>query len=132
MKFGSLVVPLLILVVMWLVLVRPARRQQQRQRDLQQSIEPGDRVVLTSGFFGTVDHIDGSRVWIELAPGVVVEAARQAVVRREEPVPDGPDGSGAVDAPAEGPTSEPGGSGSEHLEHPDGHTEPPATDEKSD
>ena len=101
--YGSLLVPLLILVLMWAVLIRPARRQQQRQRQIQQDISPGDRVVLASGFFGTVDRIDGTRTWIELAPGVVVEVARQAVVRREEPGPEGDtDPETRIGQPADG------------------------------
>jgi preprotein translocase subunit YajC len=78
----GLVPPLLLvgmLVVFWLLVVRPGVRRERDRRQMQLALEPGDRVVLTSGFFGTVVSIDDDRADIELAPGTVVTVALGAV-----------------------------------------------------
>lgn len=73
-----------ILVLMWLVLLRPARKQQRAQQELIASLNVGDEVVLSSGIFGTIATLDDNRVGLEVAPGTVLTVARQAVVRRVE------------------------------------------------
>ncbi|GGF36175.1 hypothetical protein GCM10011519_07090 [Marmoricola endophyticus] len=85
---SSELTPLLLLVVLlvvfWLVVLRPARNQQRNQATLQRSLEVGDAVVLSAGIFGTVTALEESRVRLEIAPGTVIEVARQVVVRRVE------------------------------------------------
>ena len=45
----------------WVIVIRPARRQQSRVQRLQRSLAVGDRVVLSSGIFGTFVALeDGS------------------------------------------------------------------------
>lgn len=72
------------LVVFWLVVMAPARRQQKRVGQLQQELRPGDAVVISAGIFGTITSVDGNTVTLEVAPGTVLTVARQVVVRRQE------------------------------------------------
>jgi preprotein translocase subunit YajC len=78
--------PILLLVALmllfYLVVLRPARRQQSATAEIQRNLEVGDRVVLSAGIFGSVAGIDDARVQLEIAPGTVIEVARQVVVRR--------------------------------------------------
>ena len=73
--------PLLLLAAMlllfWLVVIRPARRQQSTVSELQRNLAVGDRVVLSAGIFGTIVELEDSRVRLEIAPGTVIEVARQ-------------------------------------------------------
>ncbi len=85
---AQLLVILLVFVLFWFVLMRPARNQQRRVQDLQQSLEVGDEVVLSSGIFGTIRSLDDGRVLLEVAPGTELTVARQAVVRHAEPLED--------------------------------------------
>lgn len=84
----SQITPLILLVVLilafYLIVLRPARTQQRNQAELQRSIEVGDKVVISAGVFGTVAGLEESRVRLEIAPGTVIEVARQVVVRRAE------------------------------------------------
>jgi len=75
----------LILAVFWLLLIRPAQRRNRDLATLQRSVGVGDRVMLSSGFYGTVRAIDDDLVRIELADGVVAEVARAAIHRVVEP-----------------------------------------------
>ena len=67
---AQLLVILLVLVLFWFVLMRPARNQQKRVQNLQRELEIGEEVVLSSGIFGTIRSLDDEgRVQIEVAPG---------------------------------------------------------------
>ena len=82
--------PLLaVVIIFWLVIVRPASRRQKQLQQLQASLTPGNRIVLASGLYGTVRALDDAKVSVEIADGVVVEVARGAVAAVE--APEGPE-----------------------------------------
>jgi len=75
------VLPLVgIALLFWLLIVRPASRRQQQLRSLQQSLEVGSEVVLAAGLYGVIRSLDDQRIGLEVADGVIVKAARGAVV----------------------------------------------------
>ena len=80
-----------VFLLIYLLMIRPGIRRNRELAALQGAIEPGDRVMLSSGFFGTVRSIGEESLEIELAEGVVVSVARGAVARRvESPVEETP------------------------------------------
>lgn len=81
---AQLLVILVAMLGFWAIVMRPARNQQRRVANLQSELEVGEEVMLSSGIFGTVHALSEGRVELELAPGIVVTVARQAVVRRVE------------------------------------------------
>lgn len=89
------IAPLLPLVaialVFWLLLVRPASRRQKDVARLQASLVPGDRVMLASGIFATLQSVEEDTVMAQIADGVVVQVARGAisvVEQRSDAAPD--------------------------------------------
>lgn len=88
----------LILLFFWIFLIRPQQRRQREVAAMQSAIGVGDKVMLTSGIFGTVVSLDDDRATVELAPGAVVEVMRAAIGRV-----DGPTAEQAADEqPADG------------------------------
>ena len=73
---------ILIAVVMYFLLIRPQRRRMQQQRELASAVEEGDEVMTTSGIYGFVTATEGDLIWLEIADGVDIRVARQAVSRR--------------------------------------------------
>ena len=74
------VLPILgIALVFWLLVIRPGVRRERERRSMQSSLAVGDRVILTSGFFGTIRTLHNDRAEIELAPGTTVTVALGAV-----------------------------------------------------
>jgi preprotein translocase subunit YajC len=66
---------------------RRQRRAAQQQQDLQSSLSVGDRVMTTSGLYGTIVSIsDPASIDLEIAPGVETTWLRAAV--REKVGPD--------------------------------------------
>ena len=86
--------PLVILVLAFvLLIVLPARQRkklQEQQRTLQESLTPGTPVMTTAGLHGTVVALGEGTVDLEIAPGVVVTFARQAVLEVRKPAVAGP------------------------------------------
>ena len=83
----QLLVIVLALVGFWAIVMRPARAQQRQVAQLQQDLAVGDEVIISAGVFGTIVALEGDTVKLEIAPGIVITAARQVVVRRA-PEPD--------------------------------------------
>jgi preprotein translocase subunit YajC len=112
--YAQLLVILAAMIGFWAIVMRPARNQQKRVQRLQEELEVGQEVVLSSGIFGTVRALTQGRVELEVAPGTVLTVARQVVVRRVSELED----STATDsdtAPEQGPgrpgSEDPGESG---------------------
>jgi preprotein translocase subunit YajC len=77
-----------ILALFWFMVVRPQQRRQREVTALQNSIEVGQRVMMSSGVFGTVVSITDDRARLEIAPGTVIEIARAAIAKVESPLTD--------------------------------------------
>lgn len=78
---------LLIAVVFWLLIIRPAQRRQSATLTMQKTVDVGDDVVLTSGIFGTVVELTDDHIGVEVAEGVTLRVLRGAIgskVRKDE------------------------------------------------
>ena len=77
--------PIVVLMLLaYLVYLRPARKRAQEVSAMQQSLSAGDDVMLTSGIFGRVQSVlgdDDATVTVEISPGVVVTVHRGAIGR---------------------------------------------------
>ncbi len=79
--WASLLPFVLIVLVFWFLVMRPARRQQQKLARTQSAVHVGSEVMLGSGIYGTVVSVGDETLELEVAPGTEVKVARQAVVR---------------------------------------------------
>jgi preprotein translocase subunit YajC len=71
----------LIILVFYLLVLRPARNRQKDFLRTQQSLSTGARVMLASGIYGDVADVRDDEVDLTIAPGVTITAARQAVAK---------------------------------------------------
>lgn len=83
-----------ILALFWFMVVRPQQRRQREVTALQSSIEVGQRVMMSSGIYGTVRAVTDDTARLEIAPGTEIQIARAAIARVVEP------DHGVVDGPA--------------------------------
>jgi len=92
----------LLVVAFFFLIVRPQRRQVAARRALIEALSVGDEVITAGGIYGTVRVIDGDTLEIEVAAGVVLTVAREAIARRRpDDVPLDPDGDSLPDAATE-------------------------------
>jgi preprotein translocase subunit YajC len=90
-----------IALLFWLMVVRPASRRQKNLARIQSQLQPGQRVMLSSGIFGTVTSVADDRVRVEIAPGVEVEVVRPAIGSVETVEDEGPGTAPGTDPDSE-------------------------------
>lgn len=76
---GYLIIIVVLFAVMWLFLVRPQRRRQVQQAQMQNTLEAGDEVLTAGGIHGTVEKVEDDVVHVEIAPGTVIRVDRRAI-----------------------------------------------------
>ncbi|WP_374456708.1 preprotein translocase subunit YajC [Nocardioides sp.] len=77
-----------ILALFWFMVIRPQQRRQREVTALQNSIEVGQRVMMSSGIFGTVTSVTDDKARLQIAPGTEIEIARAAIAKVESPGPE--------------------------------------------
>ena len=87
---------LALLVLFWLLLVRPARKRQQQFADLQASLAVGQRVMTTSGIYGELVEVGDDTVGLRIAAATDITLARAAIARVLEPSTTEPDSEDAA------------------------------------
>lgn len=68
-----------IVLIFWLLIIRPQAKRQRELVRMQSSLSVGDKVVLASGIHGTVTATEDATTRVEIAPGVTVTVARGAI-----------------------------------------------------
>jgi preprotein translocase subunit YajC len=70
---------LLIIVVFWFFMIRPQQKRQREAQQMRSALEPGTKVMLTSGILGTVSEITDDHIAVEIADGVALKVVRGAI-----------------------------------------------------
>jgi preprotein translocase subunit YajC len=84
---GYLIVIVAVFALLWLLVLRPQRRRQLQQLEMQNTVHVDDEIITAGGMHGYVKQLDETVLTIEIAPGVKVRLDRRAVagvVRPEE------------------------------------------------
>ncbi len=69
----------MILAIFYFVILLPMRRRQRKVQEFQSALKVGDRVITTSGLYGTISKINERSVQLQIADKVKVEVAKSAV-----------------------------------------------------
>lgn len=72
---------LLMFLLMWFFIIRPAQKRQKATKDMQSELRRGDRIVTIGGLHGQVDAIDDTTIYITVADGSRMQFERQAIAR---------------------------------------------------
>ena len=82
----------LLIVGVYLLIIRPQRARARALAQVRSGLQVGSSVITTAGIHATVREVDEGTVLLEIAPGVQVRFASQAVVRLlDDPAPDEPE-----------------------------------------
>ena len=85
----------LLVAGVYLLVIRPQRARSRALAQVRSGMQVGSSVITTAGIHATVREVDEGTVLLEVAPGVQVRFASQAVVRLlDEPAADEPDEPG--------------------------------------
>jgi preprotein translocase subunit YajC len=97
---STFVLLILLVGVFYFLLIRPQRKRQQEQVQMQNTLAPGARIMTTTGLFATVARIEDDDVILEVAPGVETRWLKAAIGRVVTPV------EGTSDAEADRPVTD--------------------------
>lgn len=67
--------------IMYFLMIRPQQKRMKEHQELINALQPGSRVLLTSGMFATIRHIGERQMIVELAPGAEVTVLKGNVAR---------------------------------------------------
>ena len=80
-QYSTFILIALMVVAFYFLIMRPQKkRQQAAQRTINES-QPGTRVMLGSGVFGTIVAVGDRQIVLEIAPGVELTVLKQAISR---------------------------------------------------
>jgi preprotein translocase subunit YajC len=85
-QYFPIVLIALFAVVLFVLPARQRKRMQLKAQELQDSLDIGTPVMTTSGLHGAVAGKGDKTVDLEIAPGVVVTFARQAILEVRKPL----------------------------------------------
>jgi preprotein translocase subunit YajC len=74
-----------IALAFFLLIVLPQRRRTAAHRAVLAALKVGDEVVTIGGILGTIRAIDDERISLEVADGVVLTVARNAIAQLTGP-----------------------------------------------
>ena len=85
-QYFPIVLIALFAIVLFVLPARQRKRMQAQAQALQDSLDIGTPVMTTSGMHGSVAAIGEKTIDVEIAPGVVVTFARQAILEVRKPL----------------------------------------------
>ncbi len=78
---GSLLLPILFLVVLWMLLIRPQQKRQKEHRRMVGELKVGDDVVTVGGMHGRVVELDDETMDLEVTDDIVLRFQRSSLAR---------------------------------------------------
>ncbi len=78
----ALIVLAITFALLWVLFILPQQRRVRAHQQLVSGLDEGDEVVLTAGIHGRITELGPEEMKLEVAPGVELRVARQAVLRR--------------------------------------------------
>ncbi len=80
---SQLITLLLIAVLFYFIAIRPTRKQQKEQKERQDSLKVGDKIVTYGGIYGTIREVLNDTIKVEISPNVVVKFAKAAIAQNQ-------------------------------------------------
>jgi preprotein translocase subunit YajC len=118
----TLLLPLILIVGMIWFMSRTQRKQRARQAETVAALQPGTKVITTSGQVGIVEEVDDEYVTLEISDGVLVQFVKAAIGRVIPDEVEEPADAAPVEADEE-PVVAPDADAKDAVEVPDAGTE---------
>src|SRR5215831_11311520 len=80
---NPLIMMIIVMGIFYVMLILPQQRQRKKTQAMLAALKNGDKVVTTSGIYGTVNGIDGETVILKIADQVKIRIQRSAIAQVE-------------------------------------------------
>ncbi|MBB1127061.1 preprotein translocase subunit YajC [Thiospirillum jenense] len=77
--WGSLLLPIVLIVVLYFVMIRPQVKRQKEHKALIDGLVKGDEVVTLGGMTGRIVDLGDNFVRLEVADNVIIKVRRLAI-----------------------------------------------------
>lgn len=81
---GPMFMFVVIIVLFWVMLIRPQRKAQKEQKARIEALQRGDKVITNAGLHGFIEKVNDRTVSVKIADGVIIELEKSAVVHVEK------------------------------------------------
>jgi len=68
-----------IVVIFWLLIIRPQMKRTKQHRELVANLAVGDEIVSAGGLLGRITEVGDNFIQVELADGIVVKMQKSSV-----------------------------------------------------
>jgi len=86
----SLVPFVLIFVLFYFLLIQPQQKRQKQQKGMLESLKKGDKVITSSGIWGTVTNLGKDTVTLQIADNTKIKVQREYIARLRSDDEDSP------------------------------------------
>ena len=76
---------IVILVVMWILMLRPQRKKEKEEQKFRSGLKKGDRVIFSGGIYGKVHEVSEHTVDVEVSNGTVLTVEKSMIQPAPEP-----------------------------------------------
>ncbi|SDT45452.1 preprotein translocase subunit YajC [Microlunatus soli] len=80
-SYTSIILIVVMIIAFYFLIIRPQRKRTQQQQEMVRKLEPGARVVTTTGIYATIVAMGDKQVVLETSPGARITMLKQAVGR---------------------------------------------------
>ena len=70
---------IVLLVLMWVMMLRPQRKKEKEERAFREGLKKGDRVIIAGGIHGKVNAVEEHTVEVEVANGTVLTVEKSMI-----------------------------------------------------
>lgn len=71
--------------IFYFLLILPAQRRQKKTREMLSALKTGDKVITSSGMYGTIVSLENNTVSLRVADQVKVRMLKSAIVGLQSP-----------------------------------------------
>lgn len=68
-----------IAAIFWFVMIAPERKRKKQRESMVEALKKGDKVMTTSGMYGTITQVQGDIVTLQVSDGVRIKFALAAI-----------------------------------------------------
>jgi preprotein translocase subunit YajC len=80
---NPLLMMIIVMGIFYVMLILPQQRQRKKTQAMLAALKNGDKIITSSGIYGTVNGIDGETVILKVADQVKIRIARSAIAQVE-------------------------------------------------
>ncbi len=73
---------ILIIVIFYLFLILPQQKQRKKHKEFVDSLKRGDKIVTSSGIYGTITKIEEKIAYLEIADGINIKIAKNNITSK--------------------------------------------------